>query len=164
MEARPKIKIALTLFDKRLEITGISLLVIMWILVVINYFKSPETVAIHFNLSGKPDGYGSKLTNLLLPLIATIIYLGLTQLNKYPHVFNYMTKITEENAARQYTVATKMIRILKTSIVLIFTIEILSVLLMTLGISNGIGIWSLPLTILMLAVPIIYAISQSLNK
>ena len=164
MEARPKIKIALTQSDKIFEIGGIVLLAIMWALALINYFQSPETVAIHFDFSGHPDGYGNKLTNFLLTLIATIIYLGLTQLNKYPHFFNYMTKLTEENAARQYTGATKMIRILKISIVLIFTIEILSALLMTLGIFNGIGIWSLPLTILILAVPVIYAISQSLNK
>lgn len=164
MEARPKIKINLTQFDKALEIGGIILIIIMWTLTAFNYYRSPDTVPIHFNLSGQPDGYGSKATLLFLPLIPTAIYFGLTQLNKYPHIFNYMTKITEGNAKRQYTIATRMIRILKFSIVLIFIIDILSTLLMTLGVVDGLGVWSFPLTILILAVPTIYLIFQSLNK
>ena len=164
MEARPKIKINLTQFDKVLEIGGIMLLVIMWTLTAFNYYQSPDTIPIHFNLSGQPNGYGSKMTLLFLPLIPTAIYFGLTQLNKYPHIYNYMTKITEENAKRQYTIATRMIRILKFSIVLIFIIDILSTLLMTLGVADGLGAWSFPLTILILAVPTIYLIFQSLNK
>ena len=164
MEARPKIKINLTKFDKVLEIGGIVLLVIMWVLTILNYFISPDTVPIHFNLSGQPDGYGNKMTLLILPIIPTIIYLGLTQLNKYPHIFNYITKVTEENAKSQYTISTRLIRILKVAIVLIFTIDMLSTYLMTLGIFNGLGAWFLPLTILLLAVPTVYSIVQSLNN
>jgi len=164
MDVRPKIKIYLNQFDKVLEIGGIALLVIIWTLSAFNYFQSPDTVPIHFNSSGQPDGYGGKVTLLLLPIIPTVIYLGLTQLNKYPHIFNYMTKITEENAKRQYTIATRMIRILKVSIVLIFLIEVLSALLTTLGVFSGLGAWSLPLTILILAAPTIYFILKSLNR
>ncbi len=164
MEVRPKIKIDLTHFDKLLEISGISLLIILWILTAYNYFQSPDTVAIHFNLSGKPDGYGSKETLLLIPIIPTIIYLGLTKLNKYPHIYNYTTKITAENAKRQYTIATRMIRILKVSVVLIFTIVILSTLLITAERFNGLGIWFLPFIISILIVPSIYAIIQSQKK
>ena len=164
MEARPKIKINLTQYDKLLEIGGIIILVIMWTLSAFNYYHSTDTVPIHFNLSGQPDGYGSKVTLLLLPIIPTVIYFGMTQLNKYPHIFNYMTKITEENAKHQYTIATRMIRILKVSVVLIFTIDILSALLMTFGVVDGLGQWSFPVTILILAVPTTYLIIQSLKK
>jgi uncharacterized membrane protein len=164
MGARPKIKIDLTQFDKVLEIGGIILLVIIWTLTAFSYYQSPDTVPIHFNLSGQPDGYGSKMTLLFLPIIPTAIYFGLTQLNKYPHIYNYMAKITEENAKRQYTIATRLIRILKKSIVLIFTIDILSALLITLGVVDGLGAWSFQLTILILAVPTTYLFFQSLNK
>ena len=164
MEARPKMKINLTHLDKVLEISGIILLIIMWTLAAFNCYQSLETVPIHFNLSGQPDSYGSKVTLLLLPIIPTVIYFGMTQLNKYPHIFNYMTKITEENAKQQYTIATRMIRILKASVVLIFTIDILSALLMTFGMVDGLSAWSFPVTILILAVPTIYLIVQSLNK
>ena len=154
MEARPKIKIDLTQFDKLLEIAGIVLIIIMWAVAIFSYLKSPETVAIHFDGAGKPNGYGDRITNLLLPIIPTFIYLGLTQLNKYPHLYNYMRKITAENALTQYTAATRMIRILKLSIVLIFIIDTFSALLITLKISAGLGIWSLLFTILLLAIPV----------
>lgn len=164
MEARPIIKIDLNRFDKVLEIGGIILLVIMWTLSAFNYYQSPDIVPIHFNLSGQPDAYGGKATLLFLPIIPTAIYLGLTQLNKYPHIYNYLTKITGENAKRQYIIATRMIRILKFSIVMIFVIDIFSTLLMTLGVVDGLGAWSFPLTILILAIPTLYLIFQSFNK
>lgn len=164
MEANPKIQIKLTVFDKGLEIGAIILLMIIWILAPFNYFISLDTVPIHFNLSGKPDGCGSKVAMLLLPVIPTIIYLVLTLLNEYPHFYNYITKITVKNAMRQYTIATRMIRILKLSVMFIFIIDSLCTLLITLGIVGGLGKWNIQFTILILAVPTIYAVFQLLNK
>lgn len=164
MQERPKIKLTLTRLDKALEICGVILLTVMWIFTVYNYLQSPDIVPIHFKLSGQPDGYGSKMTLLLLPFIATTIYLGLTQLNRFPHIFNYTAKITADNADKQYTVATRLIRILKAAVVLIFAIDSLSVFLITKRLFSGLGPWFFPLTILILAVPIIYTLFQSLSK
>lgn len=164
MNTRPKIKIKLTRFDKVLEIGGLILLVIMWGFTIVNYFKSPETVPIHYDSSGNINGYGSKSTLLFLALIPTILFWGLTQLNKYPHVFNYITKITVDNAESQYTSATRMIRILKVSFVLMFTIETLSAFFTIIGITKGLGVWFLPLTIILLVLPIIFAIIQPFKK
>ncbi|MEO6539573.1 MAG: DUF1648 domain-containing protein [Ferruginibacter sp.] len=140
------------------------MLIIMWGFTIVNYLKSPEIVPIHYDSSGNINGYGSKLTILFLPLIPTIIFWGLTQLNKYPHVFNYMTEITADNAERQYTGATRMIRILKVSCVLMFTIDTLSAFLTTIGIIKGLGVWFLPLSIILLVLPIILAIIQPFKK
>jgi len=161
---RPKIKIKLTRFDKVLEICGLILLVIMWGFTIVNYLKSPETVPIHYDSLGNINGYGSKSTLLFLPLIPTIIFWGLTQLNKYPHVFNYMTKITVDNAESQYIGATRMIRILKVSLVLMFTIDTLSAFFRIIGISKGLGVWFFPLSIILLVLPIIFAIIQPFKK
>jgi len=113
MKARHKIKKILTQFDRTLKIGGIILLTMVWALAILNYLKATGTAPIHFNLSGQPDGYGSKTTLLFIPIISTIIYLAFTQINKFPYIYNYTTNITEENAKRQYTIATKMVRILK---------------------------------------------------
>lgn len=164
MEARPKIKINLSQFDKVLETIGIVLLFLMWAIALLHYFKSPGIVPIHFTLSGQPDGFGNKLILLLLPAIPTILYFGLTKLNKYPHIFNYPVTLTEENTKRQYTMATRLIRILKVSIVLIFTIDILSSFLVTLGIFKGLGLWFIPIAILLLAVPTVHLVIQSFRN
>ncbi|MES2373785.1 MAG: DUF1648 domain-containing protein [Bacteroidota bacterium] len=164
MEARPKIKLTLSPLDNALELTGKIFLLVLWGLIAYTYFKLPATIPIHFNASGQADGYGNKATLLLLPALATLLYVGLTQLNKYPHIFNYMGNITEDNALRQYTIATRMLRFIKVAILLIFSLVILFVYLTINGVTKGLGSWFLPFTLTLFLVPVIITISQSLKK
>ena len=124
----------------------------------------PEIIPIHFGASGKADHYGNKIIFLLLPTIATTLYFGLTQLNKYPHLFNYLTKITEDNAPTQYTKAKRLLRYFKLIILLIFSIAILSIYLTTIGVINGPGVWFLPVIFGLISIPTIIYIGQSFNK
>ena len=164
METRPKIKLVLTPLDNKLELISKVFLVVMWGLTVYTFLKLPAIIPIHFNASGQVDNHGNKQTLLILPILATIIYFVLTQLNKYPHIFNYMTKITEDNAQKQYTIATRMLRFLKLAILVIFSLIILFTYLTTIRVTNGLGIWFLPLTFGLLLVPTIIGISQSFKK
>jgi uncharacterized membrane protein len=159
--SKPKIKIALTRGDRILERAGFFLLIVMWILALIIYFNSPAIIPIHFNGSGEANGFGDKVTLLFLPLIPTVIFLGLTKLNKYPHLFNYAVTITEENAAKQYINATRMIRVLKTSVVLVFTIDMLFTNPAILNISKELGSLFLPLTLGLLFVPLVFYVIKS---
>ena len=161
MESRPKINITLSPLDKKLELTSIIFLIVLWGLALYSFFKLPTIIPIHFNASGKADGYGNKLTLFILPVLATILYVGLTQLNKYPHIFNYLTKITEHNAVKQYTIATRMLRFLKLAILIIFSLIILFTYLTTIGVTDGLGFWFLPLTYAIILIPTIISISQS---
>jgi uncharacterized membrane protein len=160
METKPKIKLILSPLDHKLEWVGKIGLAIMWFLAAYAFFELPDTIPIHFNVSGKADSYGNKLTLLGLPVLATIIYLGLTQLNKYPHLFNYMTTITEDNAEKQYTIATRMLRLLKLAILVIFSLIILFTYLTTIGVADGLGGWFLPVTIALVVIPTIISIGQ----
>ena len=164
METRPKIKLTLSPLDNKLELTSKIFLVVMWSLTLYTFLKLPTTIPIHFNASGQADGYGNKVTLLMLPILATVIYFGLTQLNKYPHIFNYLTKITEDNAQKQYIIATRMLRFLKLAILLIFSLIILLIYLTVTGVINGLGCWFLPLTFALLLIPTIVLISKSLKK
>ena len=164
METRPKIKLTLSPLDNKLELTSKIFLVVMWGLTLYTFLKLPTTIPTHFNASGQADNYGNKLSLLILPILATIIYFGLTQLNKYPHIFNYMTKITEDNAQKQYTIATRMLRFLKLAILIIFSLIILFTYFTTIGVTNGLGFWFLPLTFGLLLIPTIISISQSFKK
>ena len=164
METRPKIKLTLSPFDKKLELASKLLFVVMWVLTFYIFFKSPTTIPTHFNVSGQADDFGNKLTLLILPILATVIYFGLTQLNKYPHIFNYMTKITADNAQKQYTIATRLLRFLKLAILLIFSLIILFTYLTTIGVTNGLGFWFLPVTVGLLLIPTIISIVQSFKK
>ena len=164
METRPRIKLNLSPLDYKLELTSKMFLVVIWGLTIYTYSKLPTKIPTHFNASGQANDYGNKLTLLILPILSTTIYLGLTQLNKYPHIFNYMTEINEVNAEKQYTIATKMLRSLKLVIQIIISFDILFTYLTTIGVTNGLGFWLLPLTFGLLLIPIIISISQSFEK
>lgn len=120
MNERPKIKLGLTTTDKIFEILGWTSVLAIWVLTITNYTSLPDTIPIHYNGAGQADGFGGKVNILTLPLIATVLFVGLTILNKFPHIFNYPTNITADNALRQYTSATRLIRYLKFIIVVIF--------------------------------------------
>lgn len=120
MNKRPKIKLKLTTIDKILEIPGWTSILAIWILTITNYTNLPETIPMHYNGAGQADGFGGKGNILTLPIIATILFVGLTILKQFPYVFNYPTNITSDNALRQYANATRLIRYLKLILVIIF--------------------------------------------
>jgi len=92
------------------------------------------------------------------------MYVGLTYLNRFPHIFNYLTDITSDNARRQYTVATRMIRYLKFGLVIVFgyiqfmTFEIAS------GSSDALKWWFFPLVFIITLAPLIYFVIASLKS
>ncbi len=98
MEERPKIKLGLTIADRTFEFIGWLSILAIWVLTVTNYADLPDTIPTHYDGAGQADGFGGKATILTLPLIATILFVGMTILNKFPHIYNYPINITEENA------------------------------------------------------------------
>lgn len=76
-----------------------------------------ERIPIHFNLAGQPDGWGKPSMLLLLPVVALVLYLGLTLVARFPAAFNYPVKVTAENRPRLEALALGMIAWLKMEMV-----------------------------------------------
>lgn len=163
MEERPRIKIKLTGADKMLEIIGWLINAVTWILVIIYYPNLPDTIPVHYNGAGQADRFGEKVSVLILPVIATILFIGMTILNRFPHVFNYPNKITQENAERNYINATKLIRYLKLIVVVIFGFITLMTILIAQGDANGLGTWFLPLMVGLIIIPAAYFVVKSFS-
>ncbi|KYG72695.1 DUF1648 domain-containing protein [Roseivirga echinicomitans] len=156
---RPKLALKLSGVDIGMELLGWLSLIGIWVLVFLNFQNLPDTIPIHFNAAGKADGFGSKWSILTLPIIASVLYVGMTILNKFPHVFNYPTEaVTEENALKNYTMATRLIRVLKLMLVIIFGLIVFMTLQNINGTAEGLGVWFLPLTLGMIFIPITYYI------
>lgn len=153
---RPKIKPELSITDKIVEGLGWISVVSIWTLILINYAELPAIISIHYNATGQADAFGGKNNILILPLVATVLFSGLTLLNKFPHIFNYPTDITKENALIHYTNATRMIRYLKLIIVFIFGLISLQTIRNAEGQTSGLGVWFLPLVLALIFIPIIY--------
>lgn len=165
MEKRPKIDLELTLTDQLGEWVGWITLFATWISAVYAFVVLPETIPTHFNMTGEPDGYGSKISLMLIPLISTVVFVGMTLINRKPEIFNYPVKITAENAAFQYRNATRMIRWLKFSIVLIFLIILVAMYSSALLGEAHFNKYLIPVIFALTFVPlIIYLVTSSRNK
>ena len=156
MEKRPKIEIKLTQTDKILEAIGYSMLVIYWVMTIVSFSTLPENIPIHYNGLGEVDNYGGKASIFLLPIIGTFLFTILTVLNKNPENFNYNVEINEENAEKQYTNSTKMMRLMKLIVVFIFLMIDYLTIQTSKGNSEGLGKWFLPLTFGLIFIPMGY--------
>lgn len=66
----------------------IALIAAQWLVPLAAMSSLPEEIPIHFDLSGNPDGYGSRATLWLLPVIATFLGFLAIALLQYPSSFN----------------------------------------------------------------------------
>jgi uncharacterized membrane protein len=161
---RPRIKLKRTPIDWVLEFVAFAFLLIL-IILPLAYFKTlPETVPVHFNSAGQPDGYGSRSSLMLLPLIGAFMYLLMTILEAFPHIYNFPVEITPENAHIQYRIATRLIRILKKVILVLFSFISYQTIKTATGGAAGLGKAFLPLFLLLTFIPIVFYLVQSLNN
>jgi uncharacterized membrane protein len=164
MEERPQLKLKLTFFDWVLELAGWASLIAIWVLTTTHYSSLPQKIAIHFDASGKANGFGSRGSILALPILSTFTFIGLTILNNYPQIFNFPTTITQDNALKQYTLATRIIRYVKFIIVVIFGTIVRQTIQNATNQNTGLSPWFLPLTMGLTLIPLAYYIVKSLQS
>ena len=160
-EERPKLKIQLSPSDQVFELLGWGVLLALWVWTGTSYSNLPDTIPTHFNAAGEADGFGRKASIFGLPVIATLLYIGLTLLNRVPHSFNFPTPVTQDNALRQYTNATRMIRYLKLILVVVFGGISFQTIQQANGETDGLGVWFLPVTLGLIFLPLIYFMIKS---
>ena len=163
-EERPKLKIQLTPTDQALELLGWGVLLALWIWTGTSYSSLPDSIPTHFNAAGEADDFGRKSSIFGLPVIASLLFMGITVLNRYPNIFNYPTAITQDNALRLYTLATRILRYLKLVLVVIFGGITFKTIQTASGESSGLGGWFLPLTAGLIFIPLIYFVIKSIKE
>jgi uncharacterized membrane protein len=119
---RPKQNPTITKNIKIINSIAVCMLIVLWCLALYMFINAPEKVPMHFNVKGEVDRYGDKITLFLLPLIGTIIFIGLHYLAKVPYIYNYPYTITEKNFKNAYQSASSMMHILKFLIVILFCV------------------------------------------
>jgi len=110
---------------KPLEATSLAALIFLWLLTIEALYGPnhlPSRIPTHFNLAGNPDAWGSPNGLSLLPAIATIVYLVLSLISRYPASFNYPARITAQNRNRLHALALQMIAAIKAETALLFAI------------------------------------------
>ncbi|MCF6213809.1 MAG: DUF1648 domain-containing protein [Flavobacteriaceae bacterium] len=117
---RPKLKIKPTAFDIIIDAISFVLLLLMGLMIFQNYSDLPNSIPTHFGIVGAVDEYGRKQMIWLLPGIGFIAFVGMAILNKFPHKFNYLVNITQQNAKQQYTIGTRIVRFTNLFVMAVF--------------------------------------------
>lgn len=125
------------------------LLISLWGFTLIHYRDLTSTIPIHFNTTGQPDAYDTKIHVWGLPIIASLLYF----------LFNFLGK------RKQITVAEKrLLNQMQLLIVGIFSYIQLHVFLVAFGLRSGLGKWFLPLSMALFFIPIVSTIFQQQKK
>ncbi len=122
---RPKLKIPLTVMDKVSEAVSALVVFITTVLFLFRYQAIAAEIPMQYDLTGKVSRIGNRSELFLLLGIMIILYAGLTVLQRFPHIYNYLVEINENNAARQYSLAVRMMRWLKLMMVGLFSLLLL---------------------------------------
>ncbi len=141
---RPVLHIPRSQMEAVLEIaTAIGIL--FWAFVLMQSWSSlPDSIPSHFGPSGKPDAWSNKGTMLVLPIMGIISYIGLTVLTRYPHIYSYPWRITEQNAKRQYQLGRSLLRCIKMEVVWVFAFIDWKTIQVALDRAEGLGPRFLP--------------------
>ncbi|MFB2895230.1 DUF1648 domain-containing protein [Aerosakkonemataceae cyanobacterium BLCC-F50] len=152
MPQRPIITMPQSQLALVLNIITVVGVLLSLIIAIRGWFILPDVIPIHFNLSGQPNGWGSKAIIWLFPALAIIISVGLTFLSRYPRLFNYPVQITPENAARQYQIACSLLNFFKAELAWIFAYTVWLIYYLGSSSSTESGILGLPLILLVISI------------
>lgn len=96
------------------------LLICTWCYVIIEYGNLPETIAVHFDGAGNPDGYNDKNSIWLAPILFSLLSIGLIIGAKYPEHINFpYKKLSEKDKKKGSKTALLSSLLLSTILVLI---------------------------------------------
>jgi uncharacterized membrane protein len=163
MEKRPQIEVDKTLIQKWFDLAALTFLFLSIVYLSLEWSGVPNRVPIHFNAAGEADNWGSKTAIILFPMLGILLWGVFTILERYPHRYNYVVKITEGNAPLQYRSAVVLMRFLKNTIALLFAYLTVECVQIAKGIEEGLAWWVMPLFLTMIFSAIILYIVHSIR-
>ena len=113
-------KLKYTKFQIALETIGLLLLVGMIVFVYTQWNQIPQQVPMHYNAMGEIDSWGSKYEIFFLPAISILLYVFITAVSFFPHIWNVPVKITDENKEGVYISTKDLLLFLKVEILTSF--------------------------------------------
>ncbi|AGB18564.1 DUF1648 domain-containing protein [Thermoanaerobacterium thermosaccharolyticum] len=160
---RPVLKLKFSTFEKVIEIIVIINLILELLLFIRYWPYLPNKVPIHYSLFGNPDSWGSKRTLFLIPLVSILLYFMFSYISRFPHIFNYIPEITEENAERQYRNARTLMTCLKVEVIFLLSFILYKDIYIALRKFKELGIGSIAILLIIIFVTIVYFIIKSIK-
>lgn len=154
-DRRPILRLAATSLERALLTVALAGVVCCVLPLAASWSTLPATVPSHFDISGRPNAYGSKWWLLLLPALSVVITASFTILARYPHLFNYPVRVTPENALFLYRTGRFLLRWINAVLAWVFAFIEWQTIQVALGRAVGLPPWFLLVTLtLVVLVPI----------
>lgn len=160
---RPVLEIPLSLPEKILQGVSATLLVASIVIPLLFLGSLPDRVPIHFGFLGEANAWGGRGSLFILPAVNLIFFAGLTLLERFPHIYNYVVEINQENAQFQYQNARSMVVWLKATILASFAYIEWGIVQVAVKGNGGIGMAFLPVNLLLLVGVIGYHIYRMMK-
>lgn len=139
LTARPRLEIPRSPLENTLTVLSVLGLIFAFYLLFQYLPNLPDIVPTHYNFSGQIDSWGSKYTLAILPGAALFVFLMLTILERYPHVYNYPFPLTQKNVRTQYALSRSLLIWMKFEIVYFFIYIEWKTIQAALGMAKGLG-------------------------
>lgn len=122
-----------------LEIAALAGILCTFLAILQSWGNLPETIPIHFGISGQPDNWGSKPILWLLPTMGTCIYLVLTLSPLLPQLLESPFPITEDQGDRLLGLVRELFGWMKVQIIWLFFLINWQMIQVGLGDASAIG-------------------------
>jgi uncharacterized membrane protein len=147
---QPRLEIPRTRLEINLEILAAAIVIFLAIYLAAVWSSIPERIPTHFGFSGQPDSWGSKYSLLLLIGVAAVLYLTLTVLQRFPHIYNYAFALTDANRRQQYLLARQLMTAMKAELAGVFTFIIYRTIQVALGQADNLTAYFLPVFLVLI--------------
>ena len=119
-----------------LKVISFVVLILIWIFRIVNFKNLPETIPIHYNIAGTPDGFGPKSTIWFETTLTTALFLFLMYVSKKP---NFPLLNIPQNIKKKPILTEFIVSILLLIIMLIFADINYEIIQNALGKTNGLS-------------------------
>lgn len=132
-------------YDIAVNLICLGLLVGIVIYLALFWNRIPDKIPGHYNAAGVVDRWGDKGELLIIPIIAWIMYIGLTILERFPQIWNTGVQVTEQNKERVYRVLKNLVGTEKMLMVAVFIY-----LTLNSSFSKELPMWFLPVFLILI--------------
>lgn len=159
---KPKLDIPKSTFQKVLDIITMLIFAAGIVYLFVVWGQLPDQVPAHYNAAGEVDRWGSRWELLLLPIIAAVLGISMSFLEKHPEWHNYMN-LNENNIEFQYKNSVLLLNVIKNECVLLFVFVNYNMVQVALGKAEPLGILFLPIFLGILFGSMIFFIIRSIQ-
>lgn len=144
MKKQPIMKIPQSSFAKFLDGLTVLIFISVVIYLITQYSTLPDRVPGHYDEEGNVDRWGSKMELWILPIVGAVLWIPMTILERYPHMFNYLN-LKEDNIEAQYRNGQLMVNVLKNQSVLLLSYLLYQSIQVANGAAEGLGVLFMPI-------------------